>query len=120
MLGTVTGHTLTPAAGFLVGEAMDDQGRRAHTDACEAQYLGDYTGQRGALGDFLGYLQSLYPQGCEHQLLLGTRGGGGGREVGEEGMDRMGEVRGGEDGFKHRLALTNTGHAPKHSSPPDE
>ena len=83
--------------GVLVGEAMDDQGR-AHTDACEAQYLGDYTGQRGALGDFLGYLQSLYPQGCEHQLLLG-REEEGGREVGGRGHGPNGGSEGRRDGL---------------------
>lgn len=35
------------------------------------QYLGGYSREGGALRDDFGYLQSFYPQGSEHQLLLG-------------------------------------------------
>lgn len=35
------------------------------------QYLGGYSGEGEALRDVFGYLQSLYPQGSKHQLLLG-------------------------------------------------
>lgn len=49
-----------------------------HTHTCiqqvqadSAQYLGGYSGEGGALRDVFGYLQSLYPQGSKHQLLLG-------------------------------------------------
>lgn len=40
------------------------------------QYLGGYSREGRALRDVFGYLQSLYPQGCEHQLLLGRTYGG--------------------------------------------
>lgn len=56
-----------------------------HTHTCvqqvqdSTQYLGGYSGEGEALRDVFGYLQSLYPQGSKHQLLLGrTQGGGGG------------------------------------------
>lgn len=42
------------------------------------QYLGGYSGEEGALRDVFGYLQSLYPQGGKHQLLLGRAHGGWG------------------------------------------
>lgn len=61
----------------------------SHTHTCtqqvqvSAQYLGAYSGEGGALRDVFGYLQSLYPQGSKHQLLLGRThwGGLGGRLI---------------------------------------
>lgn len=55
--------------------------------ADSAQYLGGYSGEGGALRDVFGYLESLYPQGSKHQLLLGrTNGGVGGWRCGDRGM----------------------------------
>lgn len=50
-----------------------------HQAQNSTQYLGGYSREGGALRDVFGYLQSLYPQGGKHQLLLGrTQGGFGG------------------------------------------
>lgn len=49
----------------------------AHTHSCirqvqkSMQYLGGYSREGGTLRDAFGYLQSFYPQGSKHQLLLG-------------------------------------------------
>lgn len=61
------------------------------------QYLGGYSREGRALRDVFGYLQSLYPQGCKHQLLLGRTYGGffEGKGVGgqEDCGPRMGEQK---------------------------
>lgn len=62
--------------------------------ADSAQYLGGYSGEGGALRDVFGYLQSLYPQGSKHQLLLGRTHEGQISGVREEGGGpRMREQR---------------------------
>lgn len=57
-----------------------------HQAQNSTQYLGGYSREGGALRDVFGYLQSLYPQGGKHQLLLGrTQGGFGGGGGGGKG-----------------------------------
>lgn len=45
--------------------------RSLQVPADSAQYLGGYIGEGGTLRDAFCYLQSFYPQGSKHQLLLG-------------------------------------------------
>lgn len=70
----LSNHTITLSPGDVIVGRNTHTCKLTHTagqvQADSAQYLGGYSGEGGALRDVFGYLQSLYPQGSKHQLLL--------------------------------------------------
>lgn len=90
---TLAVHSLSQASWFFFAFAYTLHTHTPiHLVQNSTQYLGGYSREGRALRDVFGYLQSLYPQGCEHQLLLGRTYGGflGARGLGDRRIAAQG------------------------------